>query len=51
MTATLRNAIRDIADEFASLARMTCRNCAAETAHCELKTHDGQCMACHQHLS
>lgn len=47
----LRRAIEDIADEFAALARTTCRNCNCETAACEIKMHDGQCMACHQRLS
>lgn len=44
----LSNAIKEIADEFAALARLTCRNCRHETATCELKTHDGQCMICFQ---
>ena len=45
--SNLGNAIKEIADEFAALARTTCRNCRRETAVCETKTHDGECMACH----
>lgn len=48
MTA-LHNAIKEIADEFTALARTTCRNCTRETAACEIETHDGQCMVCHQY--
>ena len=45
--SALRLAIMEIADEFAALARTTCRSCHGEIAHCEIKMHDGQCMSCH----
>jgi len=45
----LGRALNEIGLEFEALDRITCRNCKRETAACELKTHDGQCMCCHQY--
>jgi len=46
----LERALAEIVGEFAALARTTCRNCHRETAPCEIKTHDGECMACHNEV-